>query len=379
MNIVFVVKASKLCNLRCTYCYETPELANPARMSLGEIETFYLRIVEYLREWGKTHESHHVEFIWHGGEPLAQPLAYWKAVHELQQQVFDTTETNVTVSNALQTNLTLISPKHLPLLRRFNVGFSYDVINDLRITANGQSTNELVLKNVRWLLSENVPLGGIAVISKSNVHDPQSVAEFFIHHNIPFRVLHIFHGKDLLPSAEQVAVSFREYITFCQTLAQLPCVGEALTDGLSIDPFSTSRLLLERRNSESLPKSVPSTRHHQELALVVNTNGDIYPPGDCFHPKYCYGNIFTQSFEEILYCSDGRTRRIERTEERLQTICTQCFLFKNGCEGAFVSHASPEEYREFKEMGSCHYGALAAWMQDRSVTTQNGPSLHDVA
>jgi uncharacterized protein len=29
----WVVKLSKLCNMRCSYCYEWNELGNPARMS----------------------------------------------------------------------------------------------------------------------------------------------------------------------------------------------------------------------------------------------------------------------------------------------------------------------------------------------------------
>jgi len=33
----FVMKVSKLCNLRCTYCYEYDELANRERMSLDQL------------------------------------------------------------------------------------------------------------------------------------------------------------------------------------------------------------------------------------------------------------------------------------------------------------------------------------------------------
>lgn len=32
----WTVKVSKLCNLRCRYCYEWEGLANPARISLAE-------------------------------------------------------------------------------------------------------------------------------------------------------------------------------------------------------------------------------------------------------------------------------------------------------------------------------------------------------
>ncbi|HRD75742.1 MAG TPA: hypothetical protein PK264_07380 [Hyphomicrobiaceae bacterium] len=36
-----VVKISKYCNLRCTYCYEFKDLANKARMSLDKIDRMF--------------------------------------------------------------------------------------------------------------------------------------------------------------------------------------------------------------------------------------------------------------------------------------------------------------------------------------------------
>ena len=41
-TINWVVKASKLCNLRCRYCYEWNELAKPDRISLAQWEKLLL-------------------------------------------------------------------------------------------------------------------------------------------------------------------------------------------------------------------------------------------------------------------------------------------------------------------------------------------------
>ena len=32
-HIAWVIKLSKLCNMRCSYCYEWPDLADPTRIS----------------------------------------------------------------------------------------------------------------------------------------------------------------------------------------------------------------------------------------------------------------------------------------------------------------------------------------------------------
>ena len=43
----WIVKASKLCNLRCLYCYEWNELGNRARLSLEGWERLLVMIREY--------------------------------------------------------------------------------------------------------------------------------------------------------------------------------------------------------------------------------------------------------------------------------------------------------------------------------------------
>src|SRR5437870_638608 len=123
MYIGLIVKASKLCNLRCTYCYETPELANRQRMAPESVEQMFTHIREFLKGWEKTSENHQLDFIWHGGEPFAQPISYWNAILRKQDKVFGASK-NVAIVNNVQSNLTLLTEDHLPLLRHFRLGFS---------------------------------------------------------------------------------------------------------------------------------------------------------------------------------------------------------------------------------------------------------------
>ena len=45
----WVIKASKLCNLRCRYCYEWDELGDPARLSLSDWAKIF-RAIRRLRQ-----------------------------------------------------------------------------------------------------------------------------------------------------------------------------------------------------------------------------------------------------------------------------------------------------------------------------------------
>src|SRR5688500_17284131 len=75
-----VVKVSKFCNLRCTYCYEMKELGDRTRMAVGDLATMFRHFADYaasrpgLRIW----------FIWHGGEPLLQSPSFYREVFVAQ-------------------------------------------------------------------------------------------------------------------------------------------------------------------------------------------------------------------------------------------------------------------------------------------------------
>jgi uncharacterized protein len=366
MQMRVVVKVSKLCNLRCTYCYETPELARKDRMSLGDIERMFVHVRDYLWQWSQKPSDHVLQFIWHGGEPFAQPLSYWEDIADLQRQVYGARFQRGAIVNSVQTNLTLVTEKHLPLLREFfRVGFSYDVINDRRVNVAGAPTGETVEKKVEWLLSERIPMGAVAVISKSNVDNPRAVASYFVKRHISFRALHLFYALDSLPGTREAAVPFDASLGFYKAMYDMPDVQESMRE-IAIEPLAQAKSVLDGSSHGGRPSPSKKTCRETEWALGVNTNGDVYSHGDMYFPEFCYGNIFSQSFEEFL-TSDGRKRRVEKSRRRLETICEKWPFYRKGCSGRFVSHATPEEYREFERIGMCHYAWIARVMQETSA------------
>jgi uncharacterized protein len=366
MKLAFVVKVSKLCNLRCTYCYEMPELHSRVRISDSDIEKMFVNIRAFLRRDADV-TSHSVEFVWHGGEPFAQPISFWQTVLEIQRRIFSDGQTTwCKVQNVVQSNLTLITRRHLPLLRHFHLGFSFDVVNDLRVDAAGRSTSESVRAKVDWLISQGISLTGIAVISRANVTQPEAIAKYFLDRKLYFRALNIYQAKDSLPGAHDASLSFEEYLEFFQTLGSLSDVRQALEKRAQIEPLSTAKKLLANWKRKIQPSLSEQECIQREWILAVNTNGDVYSPGDCYNLQFRYGNIFSQSLEDVLFSSNGRQRRILRSQDRVREVCTNCFLYRTACDGTYVSHATPEEAREFRMHKSCYFGALAKWMLDTS-------------
>jgi len=71
-NLQVVVKISKYCNLRCTYCYEYAELGNRATISIANFEKLFNNLSAYTPVDcnGTSLDSEELKLVWHGGEPF---------------------------------------------------------------------------------------------------------------------------------------------------------------------------------------------------------------------------------------------------------------------------------------------------------------------
>src|SRR5215208_1571733 len=109
-TVNWVVKVSKLCNLRCRYCYEWNDLHRTDRMGLSEWEHLLRSIRRYHeRRSAEVGADFNTTIIWHGGEPLLLPLGYMRSVFEMQHQILGGLLDSGAVVNALQSNLYRIS------------------------------------------------------------------------------------------------------------------------------------------------------------------------------------------------------------------------------------------------------------------------------
>ena len=212
-------------------------------------------------------------------------------------------------------------------------------MNDLRVATGGQPTASIAEQKVEWLLSHGIPMWGNAVISKQNIDRPAVVADYFLRRQLSFIALVIDEAKDSLAGAQNAAVSFPRYLQFYKDLYHLPQVQAALQGRVFVEPFTTIREKLKYFGEGYQSPLSEEECAEEEWVIAINTNGDVYSQGDCYDPEYRYGNLFEESFEKV-FQSEGRQKRIARSRERIHQTCRQCFLFRKGCGGAYVSHAT---------------------------------------
>jgi uncharacterized protein len=180
MEATLVVKATRLCNLRCSYCHDwrvgpdqtmsTPVLASMTRAALADMQ----------------HDA--VHFVWHGGEATMLPLGFFRqaltaqAMHQRPGQV---------VRNTIQSNGTRITPAWARFLKAndFRVGVSLDgppeVHDRERRYAGGGGSMADVISGMRVLRDHGVPFHVLMVVGDATLAlGADSVFDFFVQHGI---------------------------------------------------------------------------------------------------------------------------------------------------------------------------------------------------
>ena len=301
------------CNLACQYCYylEKGKLY-PEQEPLSEtlLETF-------IRQYIEAQTMPEVLFTWHGGEPLLQPLSFYRKALELQQRYARGRQ----IDNCLQTNGTLLTDEWCEFLRenRFLVGISIDGPQTYHDAYRCRSF-EKVMRGIRLLQKHHVEWNAMATVNHLNADHPVEFYRFF---------------KEI----------------GCQYLQFTPVVEPSLCD-TSVTPEQWGRFLCRvydewvkadvgqifvqlfdatLANWAGEPPGICSMSPTCGRAAMMEANGDVYSCDHFVFPEYRLGNIRQQSLTEMLYGERqqqfGRSKRTS-----LPRQCRECrFLF--ACHG----------------------------------------------
>ena len=163
-SLVIVMKATRLCNLRCTYCH----FWRDGRNQIMPFEVLARATRDALRAPG----VRVVEFVWHGGEATLLPLAFYHKALWLQQQF---RQPEQAVRNALQTNGTRLSDEWIEFCRRyeFSLGVSLDgppeVHDKRRIDIAGRPTSARVRAALQRIGDAGLDHGVLMVVDEDVV------------------------------------------------------------------------------------------------------------------------------------------------------------------------------------------------------------------
>ena len=177
---LLVLQPTPFCNIACSYCY-LPDRGNTARMSLATVRQAVQRLVD------DGLAGPRLTVVWHAGEPLVMPLAFYEQAFDTINQVLGT---GTRVSHSVQTNAMLIDDDWCALFKRHGVrvGISLDGPADLhdrhRRTRQGQGTHAQVMQGLARLQAHGLAPHAIAVVSRDTLDQPDAFFDFFLAHGI---------------------------------------------------------------------------------------------------------------------------------------------------------------------------------------------------
>ncbi len=340
-QFTWVVKASKLCNMRCSYCYEFDELGNRERMSFETWEDVFVSLAETMgaaearqREYAPDTPPRPSRglIVIHGGEPSLLPTDYLETVFAMRERLLGP---DFPIDFALQSNLLSVSDEFIALLKRWKVkvGFSFDVVPGVRVSVGGRETEARVVANLDRMMDADIVSGGIAVIAKHTSREIPRVYRFFAERKLWMRALPLFQGAPESLSYAYEVPNDAIISALCQLFDLwledgAPITVEPLTGYLRVAVLK----LIGARGRVFDPTGVGYPVYH------VNTNGDLYHVPESYVPEKCLGNVRERSVSKLL-----TTARYDESVKRTCTIlakhCTDC-RYAGPCHGEPLLNSS---------------------------------------
>jgi uncharacterized protein len=175
-----VVQPTPFCNIACTYCY-LPDRDAKSVIAIDTIKTLFRKI------FASPYASPEISVIWHAGEPLVVPVAFYRqafeAIETLRPEAID-------LRHAFQTNGTLLTTEWCDLFRQYDAGVGVSIdgpkpLHDAhRVTRSGRGTFDKTIAGIRLLQREGVPFHVITVVGKDHLDDPDRLIDFYIENGI---------------------------------------------------------------------------------------------------------------------------------------------------------------------------------------------------
>jgi uncharacterized protein len=315
-SINWIIKLSKLCNLRCGYCYEWNELGDPRRMTANLVERIVQAAEDLHRMRLETTPTVRTALIMHGGEPLVLPIGYMRTFLDLACAHF----TGLSHDIALQSNLFRITPAQIELFKEYRVslGVSYDVVPGVRLTIDGRESERRVEENIRLVRDAGISLAAIVVIGKHTASRLRAVYDYFAGEGMMLRVLPLADGPSERP-IDSFSLSLGETIA-----AMCDLFDHWFESGLriSIDPFRTYvqdaiRLMLGV-STQKYDRGVAG-----DYAFFVNVDGRLYAERDAYEIRLALGDLNTQSMADVLR-SDSYRSSLAREAALIAGKCPSC-------------------------------------------------------
>lgn len=336
-----IVKVTRLCNLRCTYCLDWRATGPPMSFTvLAHLVSSALANFD------------NVQFIWHGGEPTLVPIEFFQKAMALQARYL---RSGCTVRNDFQTNATRIDDRWAQFFKSnsFGVGVSLDgppeLQNRQRPRIGGKPSYEHVIRGITTLRRHDIPVSVLMVVDDDTLAlGPDAVFDFFL--SLGIKKYGCLAAKPHVNPSASPGTPARPYVEpkrmtefLCRLYDRWLSHGDSEIQIRELHAI-LSRLTMSRRGFCTLEGNCLG--HY----FIAEPNGEI-AHCDLFlgDPAYSFGNILNTGFEEICHGAKLNTLKSE-----------------NACAVAKLSHCAEYEIC----MGGCPHDRYISYRHNSSHTEE---------
>lgn len=316
MHATFVVKGTRLCNLRCSYCHDWR--AASERMSFRTLAMLVRRVLE---------DPQHTiaRFQWHGGEPTLMPISFYRKAVYLQERL---RRPEQRVFNSIQTNATRLSPEWAEFLKAygFRVSISMDGPPELhdrqRKFVSGRGSSDAVRRGIAVLQEHEIPFKVIMVIDESAIElGPDHVFDALLDLGVKdYSLLAVKPTTDPTAVPGTPAEPYVDQVRMNRFLIGIYDRWRAHGD----ESINIRQLQDIERRLGALPPVV--------CTMAGGCLGEVYvvePSGEVAHcelfqgdSRYTLGNLFTHSFAD--FRSGARMAALRADNERQLAEMRDC-------------------------------------------------------
>jgi uncharacterized protein len=316
-----VVQPTPFCNINCSYCY-LPDRNVKTVIEQGTIETLFSKI--FASGW----TSGGLTVIWHAGEPLVVPVAFYETAFRAIEALRPAT---LQLRHSIQTNGMLITREWCELFKKWDVGIGVSIdgpkaLHDAhRVTRTGQGTFDKTIAGIRLLRQENVPFHVISVLSKDGMRLPQEMLDFYLSEGIEDVCFNVeesegAHVSELFAGGG-AQMSFKHFLSEFWRLSrvggQVRFVREV--DGMLPRVFRPADSAM--MNSQVEPFGMMNVDCHGD---VSSFSPELLGLKNSDYSDFIVGNIHTSSLEDMLASAPMQAMR--------RDIAAGVEACRNGCE-----------------------------------------------
>lgn len=285
---IMIKPVSGLCNMRCTYCFYSDELARREGACFSPMNDTTMH--QLLRR-AFIYAEGSVTFAFQGGEPTLVGADFYRRWLRAEK-LYNTR--GCQVSHAMQSNGLLVDDEILSILRDgdFLLGISLDgtkeIHNARRLDAQDLGTYDRVMMSLRKLKDHDIPCNILCVVDQQvALHPTQVFAELKQYGYLQF--IPRIDGMDAPPSED--SLDAETYGDFLCELFDLYERGFLEDRFVSVRLFDNWLNMLAGHPPEACGMAGRCARN-----FLIESNGNVYPCDFYATDDWLMGNINRDSF-----------------------------------------------------------------------------------